>query len=219
MGDYTLIIELDQDVIRNQSTDNLCIAKKVNDAYTVIFAAGSVVPTNPDTIQQMTNSTTFSWRDKYRVYYAAQYSAGMMVSSSTNHQEIKFGQTVTYTPQTGMEPATGEANDSGQFVVTGSPGGQYRVAVEVESGSSWVPIFVDPESHGGDPTTTLTPKEDYALYWSNTTETNSMIATTLTPSYSFSYAPGQDSTTLRYGYKIPDHPGPGEQFGWYQPTP
>ncbi|KAK6348648.1 hypothetical protein TWF718_006436 [Orbilia javanica] len=204
MGDYNLTIILDQAVIANQSTDNLCIAKKVNDAYTVIFAAGSVVPKDPSKVQQMTNTTNFGWKDKYRV------------SSSSNHEEIKYGQTVTYTPKTGMLPATGQADKSGKFQVTGSPGGKFRVAVETESSGNWVPVFVDPDSHGGDPTTTLQPKHDYALYWSNSTETNSMIATTLTPSYSTSYADDQVSKTLRYGYTIPDKPAPGEQFAWHE---
>jgi len=215
MGDYNLLITLDQAVIKNQSTDNLCIAKKVNDAYTVIFASGSVVPKDPNVVQQMSNTTTFVWKDKYRVYYAAKYAAGLMVSSSSNHEGIAYGQTVAYTPQKGMSPATGQANTSGQFQVTGSPGGSFRVAVEVESGGAWVPVFVDPDSHGSDPTTTLIPKHDYALYWSNSTETGSMLAKTLTPNYNTSYAEGQNSKALRYGYAVPDKPAPGEQFAWY----
>ncbi|KAF3220056.1 hypothetical protein TWF106_000280 [Orbilia oligospora] len=164
----------------------------------------------------MSRKTNFRWTDKYRVLYAAEYKAGMMASSSTNEQEIKYGQTVHYDPKKEMLPATGQADSSGSFQVVGSPGGSFRVAVEVQTGDTWTPIFVDPDSHGGNPTTTLTPKNEYALYWSNSAGTKSMIAVTLTPSYSTSFADGQNAKTLRYGHRIPGQPGNNEPFDWHE---
>ncbi|KAF3113825.1 hypothetical protein TWF706_009195 [Orbilia oligospora] len=169
MGDYVLHIELDDAVIANASSDTLCIARK-----------GSVVPKKPE-IKRMTDHSKFEWKDKYQVFFAAKYKAGLL-----------------------LNPATGQGDNSGSFTVTGSPGGEFRVAIEFEANGVWTPIFVDPESHQGDPTTVLTPKHVYALYWSNSSETTSMIAKTLTPSYTISFGEGGNSKVLRYGYAAKD---------------
>ncbi|KAF3181763.1 hypothetical protein TWF751_008329 [Orbilia oligospora] len=175
MGDYVLHIELDDTVIANASSDTFCIAKKVNNAYTVIFASGSVVPKKPE-IKRMTDHSKFEWKDKYQVFFAAKYKAGLLVEAHTKKKEIKYGQIVKYDSKEGK---------------------------------------LNPESHQGDPTTVLTPKHEYALYWSNSSETTSMVAKTLTPSYTISFGEGENSKTLRYGCAAKDQKDGNEQFGWY----
>ncbi|KAF3107451.1 hypothetical protein TWF102_000369 [Orbilia oligospora] len=206
MGDYVLHIELDDAVIANASSDTLCIARKVNNAYTVIFASGSVVPKKPE-IKRMTDHSKFEWKDKYQVFFAAKYKAGLLVWAVIIKYDSKEGK---------LNPATGQGDNSGSFTVTGSPGGEFRVAVEFEANGVWTPIFVDHEPRQGDPTTVLTPKHEYALYWSNSSETTSMIAKTRTPSYTISFGEEESSKTLRYGYTAKDQKDGNEQFNWYE---
>jgi len=90
MATYTLNVNIDDAVLALHSKDSLCIAKKVNGIYDVVFQGASPVPTGDQ--QLLLANNMFQWTEEYRVFLTQSFGNGVMISHSTNPVDISFGQ-------------------------------------------------------------------------------------------------------------------------------
>ena len=95
MGDFTLTIDLDKQIVARQSTDNLCIAKKgvekyvvrnprtliidaVAGKFTTVFQDAAVKPKRADQ-KGLLATNDFGWKDQYQIFAAVEYKIGLLV--------------------------------------------------------------------------------------------------------------------------------------------
>lgn len=91
------------------------------------------------------------------------------MSGATNQQDIKFGQQTSYekfafgeakpASTSDFENESGDRSSQDSFLVKDIPN-NLHVSVMCKAGSSWVPIFVDPDQHSGLTNAQLTPTNE-----------------------------------------------------------
>lgn len=96
---YTLNVMLDAAELQDmkESGYSLCIAKKVNNKYNVVWQGTSSVlvkhilfiPLNH--ISRFLENTRFQWTEQYGVFGQAGFTSGALVDTSTNTVPIQFG--------------------------------------------------------------------------------------------------------------------------------
>jgi len=221
---FTLLIDPTVLSIQPQSSDNLCIAKKVNGKFTTVFQDAAIKPKRTGQ-KTLLLSNNFTWEDKYRVFATVSYKHGMLVSSATNTQPLAFGEETSYSSNvfTAAKIASTKdfINESGpqspadSFLAKKIPS-PLHVAVELQSGGIWVPIYVDPEPHTTEMDHQLTPLNEYMVFWSSSVQTASMIdESRCSQPMTFSYEGNVKAQTVRFGYRSADNAGPGEQPTFY----
>ncbi|KAJ4017763.1 hypothetical protein NW752_001671 [Fusarium irregulare] len=224
MATYNLTLIIDSAILGFQSSDNLCIAKKVNGSFTTVFQDASVKPKRADQTPLLT-SNSFEWTDSYRVFCSANYKHGMLVSAATNIVEIGFGQQTTYKDSQFADPkpaghdqfenSSGEQSYEDSFLANQIPN-TLHAAVELKVKSKWVPVYVDPDNHASTMDKQLTPLNEYVIFWDNRVQTSSMIdISKFHFPFIFSFDKGSKNKTIRFGYAVPDKPSPQEAAKFY----
>ncbi|KAH9851342.1 hypothetical protein C2E23DRAFT_886530 [Lenzites betulinus] len=108
MSEYKLNVRIDTAAlpILIKAGYKLCIAKKVNNSYTVIWQGGDVLYNND-----------FAWQTKFEVFGSEKFESGARVQASTNAEGIKSGQIATLDQYGVMGPAGGRIDTSGKLTV------------------------------------------------------------------------------------------------------
>ncbi|KAL1297520.1 hypothetical protein AAFC00_005037 [Neodothiora populina] len=224
MSNYTFTLLIDSLILNEGSSDNFCIAKKVDGTFTTVFQDAAIKPKNTGQKTLITQND-FQWQDRYRVFCTATYTHGMLVRSATNNVEVAFGQETIYQGNTFTDAATANRDDfinaSGlqsyqdSFLAQKIPK-TLHAAVECFVGGAWASVYVDPDNHVGTMDKQLTPMNEYMLFWSSRVQTNSMIDESKfeTP-FTFNFDNGVKNKTVRYGYATPDKPSANEDPNFY----
>jgi hypothetical protein len=105
---YTLTIEIGNRIFHwlKDNGFNLCICKKVDDMYNVVWHGGGFFPENH-----------YEWTQEFAVFGSDQYKVKTPVEVSTEVQDIARGQTCVLDKDGAMHPATGEPNPRANLVV------------------------------------------------------------------------------------------------------
>ncbi|THH01005.1 hypothetical protein EW026_g1590 [Hermanssonia centrifuga] len=162
---YTLNISVNPDDIPNlqKAGYRLCIAKRVNGKYTVVWWSGGA----------FTARNTFAWDAEFQVFGASKLQKGLQVEPVTTAQEIKFGQTVVLDAHGEMQPATGLPDKSGVFQVQNDYD-PIRIGVNAKLGGAWSPIYLSlqPFATG---VISLTPVEKVLVWFDTSSSTGTML--------------------------------------------
>ncbi|KAK3903265.1 hypothetical protein C8A05DRAFT_14775 [Staphylotrichum tortipilum] len=223
MATYTLNVLIDNRVLALHSKDSLCIAKKVNGCYDVVFQGAAPIPTGDQ--QLLLANNVFQWTEEYRVFLTQSFGNGVMISHSTQPVEITFGQAAIWADgalqpavtadTTEWDTADGSSADT-TFTVESAPISLHAAVEQSTGGGKFSTIYVDPDVHMGDTRIELTPKNEYLLFWKKITTTEAMLAISVSVGHFWKFAPGKTSKTIRFGFAKPDQPaGPLELPSWY----
>ncbi|KAH7377613.1 hypothetical protein BKA66DRAFT_443167 [Pyrenochaeta sp. MPI-SDFR-AT-0127] len=220
MADYSFKFLIDNAVLALQTSDKLCIAKKVCNEFTTIFSAASMNPERGE--NPLYNKNTIVWTEKFRVFATDQFQHGLLVSSSTKEVEINFGDASTWSDnQFGpASPApitdfidTDSYNQS--FLLRNVPQG-LQAGVTMQVNGKWCPIFVDPNRHARTSNKQLTPMNEYVLFWDSQLTANVMIdQSELADQFHFTFDGGAKTKTICFGYAIPEKQGRNESPKFY----
>jgi len=133
---YTLTIDLEEKAFRTLKENNyhLCISKKVNSTYNVVWNSMILFPCN----------NVFEWTEQYGVFGSSKNQTGHVVKNSTNIRNIQLGQTSTLNDHCDMEPAQGKPDPSrAHFTVSNHVGcGVYVGTAQSINGSKKIPTFL-----------------------------------------------------------------------------
>ncbi|KAI0360894.1 hypothetical protein OH77DRAFT_735449 [Trametes cingulata] len=161
---YTLNVTIDplMQQFLQEGKYKLCIAKKVNGAYTVVWQGSNVL-----------YSKDFSWSSKYQVFGTNPFQSGALVRASTQTQDIAFGQVAIIDPYGTMQPASGTADNSGKFTIR-NDFGVINVGVNTYVNGQYAPSYVsaNPVVSGR---TTLQPIETIMVWFDTRLSTSTMI--------------------------------------------
>jgi len=221
---YTLTVVIDNAVLALHSKDSLCIAKKVNRDYDVIFQGAAPVPTGDQ--QLLLANNTFQWTEEYRVFLTQSFGNGVLISHSTTPVEINFGQAAIWKDGS-LQPAVSADTSQWDFADGSSPDTTFAVesapislhaAVEQSTGGGkYSSIYVDPDIHMGDTRVELTPRNEYLVFWKKITTTEAMLAISETVGHKWKFATGKTTKTIRFGYAKPEAPSSALELpGWYE---
>ncbi|KAL1945652.1 hypothetical protein VTO73DRAFT_1654 [Trametes versicolor] len=152
----------------------LCLAKKVNGTFNVIWQGGNFLYRN-----------TFTWSSKYQVFGADDYANGALVQASTEVVAIQFGQTATLDANGSMHPAGGTPNSSGTFRVSNQYGA-INIGVNGFLNGVYAPIYVSPTPFVSGPVD-LTPEEEVLVWFDTTHVTGMMIAESISNSINIDF--------------------------------
>jgi len=134
MGTYTLQVNIDPSIFPTLANAGykLCIAKKVNNQYTVVWSGTTFLVKN-----------TFQWTEEYQMFCTQKFTAGALVSASTVDQPIQYGQTCTLDKIGQLGPATGTISPTGTFYLVNNYSA-INPGVNGNLGGTFSPIFVSP---------------------------------------------------------------------------
>ncbi|KAI0766822.1 hypothetical protein BD413DRAFT_614826 [Trametes elegans] len=184
--EYDLTVNIDPDMLRDllDFGYNLCIAKKVNDAYTVVWQGSSVLLADK-----------FAWTSQHEVFGTRSFVSGALVRASTNEEPISGGQTAVLDKYGIVNEASGTADDSGKFMVQNNYG-LINLGVNALMNGSHSPTYVSLKPYVSG-TITLQPVETILVWLSNEVKTGTMLleASSLSIEIDFTY---NSSHTLRY---------------------
>ncbi|KAJ7199678.1 hypothetical protein GGX14DRAFT_699810 [Mycena pura] len=108
MSTFTLVVKIDPEqvtLLKEVTGYRLCISKKVNGVYCVVWQGMSFSVTN-----------TIRWTESYQTFASVTFTDGALVTAETNAVGIAFGQTATLSSAGVMGNATG-AKTGGTFTV------------------------------------------------------------------------------------------------------
>ncbi|KAJ7690177.1 hypothetical protein B0H14DRAFT_2156552, partial [Mycena olivaceomarginata] len=156
----------------------LCISKKVNNDYCVVWQ-GSMLP------------TTIQWVEQYQVFASNTFKNGGLVQASSAPVGIAFGKVSS---RGTMQPATGPVT-GGSFTVDN----EYQpvnFGVSQEVNGKFLPIYVD-KTLTVIGTETLTPITAVLAFFSKELTTSSMYTTATSSSIEVTYM-GTTTNTISY---------------------
>ncbi|TFK34284.1 hypothetical protein BDQ12DRAFT_727062 [Crucibulum laeve] len=188
MTTYQLEVQIAPSDIRRlkEGGYNLCIAKKVNGAYSVIWSGD----------QNFAPSNTFEWVDEYQVFGVDSFKVGALVKAATNSEDIQPGQSCVLDQNGVMGVATGSAHSTGRFSVLNEYSA-ISIGVSAKLFGETRPVFVTPTSTVG--TTTFEPVDDIVVWFSPMLTTGTMISgADITTSIEVKYGGGETSKSVRF---------------------
>ncbi|KAI0373502.1 hypothetical protein BV20DRAFT_740402 [Pilatotrama ljubarskyi] len=132
--EYNLNVTIDSNILPTlvDAHYKLCIAKKVNGAYTVVWQGNNVLFSND-----------FTWTANYQVFGTNKFTAGALVQARTESQTIYSGQTALLDKYGIMRPATGGKDSSGKFAVQNEYG-LINIGVNSLVNGEYTPSYVSP---------------------------------------------------------------------------
>ncbi|THG95100.1 hypothetical protein EW026_g6491 [Hermanssonia centrifuga] len=133
MSTYTLTVNVNSDdVLRlKQAGYKLCIAKRVNGKYDVVWSGADFLVKN-----------TFKWDSEFQVFGSQTFEGGLQVSADTEEQDIKFGETCTLDQYGRMRPAHGSADPKSGVLHVENNYRLMHIGVNAKLGKSWSPIYL-----------------------------------------------------------------------------
>lgn len=143
----------------------LCIAKKVNDSYTVVWKG----------IKDILRKNYFEWEPKYEIFGTNSFSSGLLVKATTTAQRIQGLQNCTLSPNGILSTATGTIDSSKPFCMKNEFGTIYPGVNIIQPDGEHLPIYVAPApSIKGD--VSLLPKEEVRIWLEQNITTGTMIS-------------------------------------------
>lgn len=85
MATYTLTVKIDPAILNLGSKDSLCLARKVNDSYSVICMAAAPTPVAGQSM--LLANVTIQWSEEFRVFLTEPVRDGVMVSIPTPYRD------------------------------------------------------------------------------------------------------------------------------------
>lgn len=163
----TLVVNIESEILTTlkQSGYVLCVAKKVNDSYTVIWQG----------IEQLLAKNTLQWQPKYQLFGSNSFSSGILVSASTDTQEIQGGQACLLTVDGALESATGSVDSSKPFMMENEYGSIHPGVNIVQPNGDTLPIYVA-EGEAIKGSVSLLPKENLRVWFQQDVVTGTMIS-------------------------------------------
>ncbi|KAH9851400.1 hypothetical protein C2E23DRAFT_886576 [Lenzites betulinus] len=174
----------------------LCLAKKVNNSFNVIWQGGNFLYRN-----------TFTWSAKYQVFGSNDYTNGALVEAATETVNIQYGQTATLDNNGIMHNPGGTPDNSGTFHVSNKYGA-INFGVNGLLNSKYCPIYVTPSQLVSGPVD-FTPNEEVLVWFDTKLTTGAMIAESITGSINVDFTQ-ITSRSVTYA-SDPSNPGRG---GW-----
>ncbi|KAH7399654.1 hypothetical protein BKA66DRAFT_437186 [Pyrenochaeta sp. MPI-SDFR-AT-0127] len=224
MTTYNLTVKIDDLILQSGSKDSLCIAKRVNGHYNVIFQNASPVPIGKQ--KMLIGNNEFSWQDKYQVFLTTNYGVGALVQQSTNPVDIKFGQSSLFKDSQLEAAVTADTSEwdtgsgSGQdstFAVESCPASLHTGVRASTGGGDWSTIYVDPDVHMTTSRIELTPQNQYIIFWKKITTTEAIIAISTSKGFEWNFPQGKTAKTLRFGFAVPNKQSSQlEEAKWYE---
>ncbi|KAH9851346.1 hypothetical protein C2E23DRAFT_886533 [Lenzites betulinus] len=198
--DYSLTVSIDTGILPTliNAGYKLCIAKKVNGVYTVIWQGSNVLPNDQ-----------FSWSAKYQVYGSIAFNSGALVRATTNVQNIMSGETCVLDNFGIMNPASGSSDDSGIFTVQNNYG-LINIATNSYVNGTYAPSYVSTNPVVSGPNT-LQPIETVMVWFETNVTTGTMILDASSQAIEVDFTSIPTHTLL---YKVPDGGSPGAGV-WY----
>ncbi|TFK33531.1 hypothetical protein BDQ12DRAFT_670156 [Crucibulum laeve] len=185
---YTLIVEIGNNQLDTLKASgfNLCVAKKVNGAYTVVWSGKD----------DYLHKNTFNWNEDYQVFGQNNFQVGALVEADTNEVNIAYGQTSTLDKAGLMGPATGPIDHSGIFTVI-NKFGKICLGVNQKLNGTFLPIFVSPTVVSG--TATFEPIVEVKVWLQMNMKTSTMIFNADEPGIELTYSGGTLKTVAYEG--------------------
>ena len=179
-------IDLDQYRVLKESGYNLCIAKKVNDVYNVVWSGASFLQFN-----------TFCWVEKFQVFAQATRKQGDIIKSETEDEDIQYGQTCLLDKDGVMNTATGTVDQSGTFYVD-NEFGSIHIGVCESFGDTgkMLPIFLSPTVVTG--IESLTPVVSILVWFDLKLSTSSIFLDSVSNTAELVYEGSLTSQTATY---------------------
>ncbi|TFK33674.1 hypothetical protein BDQ12DRAFT_766366 [Crucibulum laeve] len=165
---------------------NLCVAKKVNGAYTVVWSGKN----------DYLHKNTFAWEEDYQVFGSNQFKVGALVQAETNEEDIAYGQTSVLDSAGVMKPASGPIDKSGKFYVQ-NEFGKICLGVNQKLNGTFLPIFVSPTVIAGK--ATFEPIVEVKVWLQTHVETKTMIFDVTEPGIEVTYSGGTSKTVAYEG--------------------
>jgi len=145
---------------------HLCISKKVNDTYNVVWNSTILFPCN----------NVFEWTEQYGVFGSSKNQTGHVVKNSTNIRNIQLGQTSTLNDLCDMSPAQGKPHPSGgHFTVSNRCVGceMYIGTAQSINGSKKTPTFLS--DNGKSSQTILFPTNSVQVFFHQSFKTGTLF--------------------------------------------
>ncbi|KAI0766823.1 hypothetical protein BD413DRAFT_480427 [Trametes elegans] len=194
---YNLTVNINNDdfkALKDQGY-KLCIAKRVNGTFDTVWQGETFFPHN-----------TFHWTSRYEVFGTQTFEDGALVTSTTDAQEIKFGQTAILNSYGNMGEAGGTPNSSGTFSVNNEYGAM-NIGVNGYMNGAFAPIFVSPKRTLTGPIH-LTPVESVLVWFDLTHTTSTIIIGAISNSIEVDFTGGHTHRAVTYA-SAPDRAGTG----------
>ncbi|KAI0824051.1 hypothetical protein BC628DRAFT_1420479 [Trametes gibbosa] len=198
--DYNLDVSIDINILPTlvKAGYQLCIAKKVNGVYTVIWQGSNILSDNQ-----------FSWSSKYQVFGSIGFQSGALVRATTNVQNIMSGQTATLDQYGIMNSASGSQDGSGKFTVQNKYG-LINLGVNSYVNGTYAPSYVSANPVVSGPTV-LAPIESVMVWFDINVKTGTMILKASSQAIEVDFTSIPSHSLL---YKVPDGAPPGAGV-WY----
>ncbi|KAH7183773.1 hypothetical protein BKA60DRAFT_549105 [Fusarium oxysporum] len=198
MSDFTLSVIIDRDILKEQSTDKLVIACKVNGNLNAVFDGYAIKPTDP------------KWKKLVK--------PGQAVESSTDDIDIRVGYLTKYENNALTEQEKkneGYFKKSGCFGVNSIPR-EYHVGVKMSTaGGKWITIYVNTDNHISTTNVILQPQNEYFLLWSSEVSTETIWALTETKGRKVIFKEGETAKKIRFGFATENSLTVDEKPDWY----
>jgi hypothetical protein len=190
MGTYSLTVDIDsnQYPTLKASGYNLCIAKKVNGVFNVVWSGADFLQSN-----------YFEWDEKYQVFGQATFKSGALVRSQTLDQDIRFGQTCVMEANGTLDPAKGPVDQSGIFHFQNDYG-IIHVGVNSMINGVFMPVFVSPAVVAG--TADLEPIVSVMAWFDLKLETSVMFLAAISNSIEVTYEGSTNHAISYQGKKV-----------------
>ncbi|THG95706.1 hypothetical protein EW026_g5995 [Hermanssonia centrifuga] len=200
MSTYTLTVNVNSDdVLRlKQAGYKLCIAKRVNGKYDVVWSGADFLVKN-----------TFKWDSEFQVFGSQTFEGGLQVSADTEEQDIKFGETCTLDQYGRMRPAHGSADPKSGVLHVENNYRLMHIGVNAKLGKSWSPIYLSEQPfYTGK--VDLTPVEKVMIWFDSKSATGTMLVDAITDCLELDFTGNTAPQTVLYA-SDPNTPGKG---GW-----
>jgi hypothetical protein len=165
----TILIEISTSDLQLLYTNgySLCVAKKVNGSYNVVWQASNSFLMN----------NTISWSSSFQIFTTASFTPGAQVSIDNGPLDISLGQKATLDTRGFLLDGSGDAPDSITFLnnITPTHPGLSGLSVGPGWGQQSTPIFVSSLSVQNS-STLLTPVEMVQVWFQQLVTSGSMIS-------------------------------------------
>jgi hypothetical protein len=196
MASQTIIVQIDEQQLAAQKNNNysLYLAKMVNGVYTVIWQSMGPVATVGNPSYEPSNVFNIAIPN-YQINYTNVpiVQGSITFTSSGNPVPIALGQS-TNLDKNGLFSAATNTGTAGALTVQNSLAGNPHEILNDNNGN---PIFVNVSSGMNIGTATLTPIDEYQIWFGNLQNTGTLIANNVSNPGTVTFS-GTDTQTISY---------------------
>jgi hypothetical protein len=171
----TITVYIEEEQLKTQKNNNysLYLAKKVNDSFTVVWQSKGAVATVNVPAYQHHNEFDIN-TPSYMVNYTRDlvHSGNLAFTSGGKNLSITAGQTTVLDANGIFELAENRVGSSNLLINNERQGNPHEILLDSKGNNIWV----NRECGMNIGTATITPKNEYQLWFGNMQETGSLIA-------------------------------------------